>query len=155
MALTSLVVCPDTRSVQVLTRVLQDLGIRVEHCSDLSAASSLVAVRQFDAVLVDCKNEKDAIEFISTARQTSINRTTLAIAMVDADNSVREIFAKGANFVLYKPITSERAGSSLRAARGLMRREKRRIGLEQRAVDLHLHVTRQQREKDLFRSRLI
>ena len=47
------------------------------------------------------------------------------IGLVDGRDQVRDIFGQGANFIVYKPVSEERAGSSLRAARGLMAREKR------------------------------
>jgi hypothetical protein len=49
----------------------------------------------------------------------------VAIAIVSGRNEVRGIFAKGANFMLYKPISRERAAHSMRAACGLMQRERR------------------------------
>src|SRR3989442_11989179 len=61
---------------------------------------------------------------MSTARHSSENHTSLIVVLVDAREQVRELFTQGANFVLYKPITPERAASSLRAARGMMRRGK-------------------------------
>lgn len=126
MALTSLLVCADAKAVQVLTRILLDMSIRVEHCGDPSVAGARVLARSFDAILVDCSNQQVAMDLISAARKAPVNRKTLAIAMVDGRNQVREVFASGANFVLYKPISAERASSSLRAARSLMRRERRR-----------------------------
>jgi hypothetical protein len=48
------------------------------------------------------------------------------IAIVDGEFSARPIFGLGANFVLYRPLSLERTRLSLRAARGLMRRERRR-----------------------------
>ena len=126
MALTSLLVCADTKAVQVLSRILIDLGVQVEQCSEPSAALVLTTARHFDALLVDCKNERAATEWIATVRKQPAHKTTLVIAIVDSQNQVRELFAQGANFVLYKPISSERAATSLRAARNLMRRERRR-----------------------------
>ena len=126
MPLTSLLVCVDTKAVQVLTRILIDLGIQVEQAGDLSAALSAATTRPFDALLVDCEDEPAATQWIASVRKTPINQAALVIALVDSQNQVRDIFARGANFVLYKPISAERAGSSLRAARSLMRRERRR-----------------------------
>lgn len=126
MALTSLLVCADAQAVEVLTRILRDLGIGVEHCSDPEAALARLRAQAYDALLVDCKAEQAAIELLVNSRKTPINRATLAIALVDGGNNVREVFAKGANFILYKPVSTERAANSLRAARGLMRRERRR-----------------------------
>ena len=125
MALTSLVVCADLKAVQVLSQILQELNIQAEHCGDLAAATVRLAAQHFDAVVVDCQDQLPAIELIAGVRKLPINRSTLIIALVDGREQVRDIFGQGANFIVYKPVSVERAGSSLRAARGLMAREKR------------------------------
>lgn len=126
MGLTSLVVCADSQTAQVLDRILSDLGIDAVAIPELSQAQSQLGTRQFDALIIDCKEEKTAAELIVGARRSPLNRSTLIVAMVDSQNNVRDVFARGANFVLYKPIVPERATTSLRAARGLMRQERRR-----------------------------
>jgi CheY-like chemotaxis protein len=125
MALASLLVCSDAQAIQVLSRILQDLGIAVESCGDLRMARARLEDRHFDALLVDCQDETAAVELIALARNTPNNHTTVAIAIVSGQNERREIFANGANFVLYKPISRERAAHSMRAARDLMRSERR------------------------------
>ncbi len=125
MALTSLVVCADRNSVQVLDQILQELGMDVEHCPDLSTAASLVSDKHFDGVVVDCKDQSASIEFISRIRKLPLNKNTLIIGLVDGREQVRDVFGEGANFIVYKPVSVERAASSLRAAHGLMAREKR------------------------------
>jgi DNA-binding NarL/FixJ family response regulator len=125
MALTSLLVCADKNSVQVLGQILEELSIGVEHCPELSAASSRVAAKHFDAVVVDCKDQAAAIEFIARIRKLPLNKTALIIGLVDGREQVRDIFGEGANFIVYKPVSVERAAGSLRAAHGLMAREKR------------------------------
>ncbi len=126
MALTSLLVCADTAALQTLSRSLADLGLSVEHCTDHSAAIARLAQDPFDALVVDCKDEPAAIQILAAARDSQANKTTFAIAVVDGKTDVREVFAQGANFILYKPISTERATNSLRAVRALMRRERRR-----------------------------
>src|SRR6266436_1286762 len=125
MALTSLVVCADLKAVQVLSQILRELNIEAAHCGDLAQATARLATQHFDAVVVDCQDQMPAIELIAGVRKLPINRSTLIIALVDGREQVRDIFGQGANFIVYKPVSVERAGSSLRAARGLMRREKR------------------------------
>jgi CheY-like chemotaxis protein len=125
MALTSLVVCADRDAVQVLSHILKDLSIGTEQCANLSTASSRLATQHFDAVVVDCKDQSAAVEFIASVRKLPLNKTTLIIGLVDGREQVRDIFGQGANFVVYKPVSVERAAGSLRAARGLMAREKR------------------------------
>src|SRR2546430_16060796 len=74
---------------------------------------------------------------MSSPRHSSENHPSLIVVLVDAREQVRELFTQGANFVLYKPITPERAASSLRAARGMMRRGKRSKFL----IRLHAQTT--------------
>ena len=76
-------------------------------------------------MVVDCKDQTAAIELIASVRKAPINKSTLVIGLVDGREQVRDIFGQGANFIVYKPVSVERAASSLRAARGLMAREKR------------------------------
>src|SRR2546430_10787508 len=123
MALKSLIVCADTKALQVLRQIFEDLGVGVEHCEHSSLATSRVATGSFDAIVIDAA-DPHGLQLISTARHSSENHTSLIVVMVDAREQVRELFTQGATFVLYKPITPERAASSLRAARGMMRRGK-------------------------------
>jgi CheY-like chemotaxis protein len=125
MALTSLLVCSDAQAVLVLRAILEEMGIAAESCGDLRMARARLQDGHYDAVLVDCQNESGAIELIAQARNNFANKTMVVIAIVSGLNDVRAIFAKGANFMLYKPISRERAGHSMRAARGLMQSERR------------------------------
>src|SRR6266568_877369 len=47
------------------------------------------------------------------------------VAVVDGQTGLRSAFDMGAHFVLYKPISTERWKASFRAARALMKRERR------------------------------
>lgn len=125
MALTSLLVCSDAKAVQILSRILQELGIAVETCGNLQMAQARLEDRHFDALLVDCQEEAAAVALMAKTRNQANSKSTVSIAIVSEKNAVDEIFAKGANFVLYRPISRERVAHSMRAARGLMRSERR------------------------------
>src|SRR5436305_8356178 len=58
-------------------------------------------------------------------RKGSSNRMAIVFAITHG-TSIHAAFDMGANFVLEKPVTPERAARSLRAAHGLMMRERRR-----------------------------
>ncbi len=126
MALSSLVVCADESTAQVLRRILEELGIAVQHCREASDAQPKLDQERFDAIVIDCEDEAQATKVLRNARSNSLNRATMAVAIVGKENNVRQMFALGINFVLYKPVSEERVWSSFRAARSLMQRERRR-----------------------------
>jgi len=126
MALASLVVCADEATAEVLRRILEELGISVKHCRTAPEARLKLAKERFDSIVVDCENETEAAEIVRAARANSLNQSTLVVAIASKENNVRQMFALGINFVLYKPVSEERAWSSFRAARSLMQRERRR-----------------------------
>jgi len=126
MKLSSLLVCADEVSVQVLNGVLKELGIRVELCPDAVRAAVRLAQERFDLIILDCDRPKDVTSLLHETRSSRLNDTTLAVAVVAGQENIREIFSLGVNFVLYKPVSYERALSSLRAAQSVLYRDKRR-----------------------------
>ena len=125
MALTSLVVCPDASTAEVLRPVLEEMEIQLERCEDLSNSQAALSHKRFDLVIVDFA-QPQAAAVLKQIRSEPLNNKALVVTLVGPGNDVRQIFALGTNFVLYKPISVERARSSLQAARSLMRRERRR-----------------------------
>jgi DNA-binding NarL/FixJ family response regulator len=137
MTLSSLLVCVDDAAGQVLRQVLGELSIRVESCSDLARAGIRLAQERFDVVVFDCESQRAVTTLLRETRLSRLNDATLAVAVVPGQENIREMFSLGVNFVLYKPVSYERALSSLRAARAVMRKEKRR---KPRAT-VHAHAT--------------
>jgi DNA-binding NarL/FixJ family response regulator len=137
MTLSSLLVCVDDSAGPVLRQVLGELNIRVEACSDLARAAMRLAQERFDVVIFDCESQKEVTNLLRETRLSRLNDATLAVAVVPGQDNIREMFSLGVNFVLYKPVSHDRAVSSLRAARAVMRKEKRR---NPRAT-VHTHAT--------------
>jgi len=125
MNLESLLVCSDDRALRVLRNVLSELEIGVEHCADDVSATKKLAQRSFEAVIIDCQDER-SFGLLKSVRSAQQNSKSVAIAIIDAGTNLQTAFKLGANFVVYKPISTERAKSSFRAARALMKRERRR-----------------------------
>lgn len=126
MSLQVLVLCSDDKIIRALRRVLSDLEISVEFCSDADSAVRKLTRRRFEAVIVDCSDEDMAAQVLASVRSAPCNKRSIAVAMIDGQKAVRSAFALGAHFVLYKPISTERARTSFRAARALMKCERRR-----------------------------
>ncbi|MFY9561995.1 MAG: PilZ domain-containing protein [Terriglobales bacterium] len=125
MNLESLLVCSDDRALRVLRNVLGELEIHVEHCADHVSAAKKLAQHSFEAVIIDCKDER-SFGLLRSVRSGPQNSKSVAIAIIDARTNLQTAFKLGANFVIYKPISTEKAKSSFRAARALMKRERRR-----------------------------
>jgi CheY-like chemotaxis protein len=126
MDLTALVVSPDQDSATLLTSILDELGLVTEHTTSVSRGLELLESQHFDAVVLDYRADGSSEEFLARLRHSDKNRASMLVAVVDGEFNARPVFGLGANFVLYRPLTSERTRISLRAARGLMRRERRR-----------------------------
>ena len=126
MDLRALVVCPDQDSASVLMLILSELGMAAEHTPSISRGIELLDSQRFDAIILDYRADQNSEEFLAHLRQSAKNRVSMLIAVVDSEFNARPVFGLGANFVLYRPLSSERTRMSLRAARGLMRRERRR-----------------------------
>jgi c-di-GMP-binding flagellar brake protein YcgR len=126
MSLQSLVFCRDEKIVRVLRRVLSDLEISLEHCPDADAIIRKLTRKRYEAVIVDCADTEQAAQILKSVRSAPCNKHAVAVALVEEQTGLRSVFDLGAHFVLYKPISSERAKSSFRAARALMKRERRR-----------------------------
>jgi CheY-like chemotaxis protein len=137
MTLSALLVCVDEAAAQVLRQVLEELSIRVESCPDFVRAAVRLAQERFDVVIVDAGSNAEVISLLRESRLSRMNDSTLAVAVVAGQESIRELFSLGVNFVLYKPVAYDRALSSMRAARAVMRKEKRKNA----RASVHAHAT--------------
>jgi CheY-like chemotaxis protein len=126
MTLSALLVCVEEAPAEVLRRVLEELSIRVEPCPDFVRAAIRLAQERFDVVIVDGDSNREVVSLLRETRLSRLNDATLAVAVVAGQENIRELFSMGVNFVLYKPVAYDRALSSLRAARAVMRKEKRK-----------------------------
>jgi CheY-like chemotaxis protein len=126
MELRVLVVCSDQSAADLLGKVLPELGIEPEPTTSFTRALQRLNEQNFDGIIVDYHAGEGAQEFLSKLRASTKNPATVLIAIVDSEFSARPAFGFGANFVLYRPLSLERSRLSLRAARSLMRRERRR-----------------------------
>lgn len=130
--LQSLLLCGDDKVVRVLRRVLSEMEIAVEHCSDPDSATRLLTRQRFEAVIVDCSVPEIAGRVLSGTRNAPANRRAITVAILesatagDSQAALKQAFAMGSHFVLFKPISIERTRASFRAVRALMKRERRR-----------------------------
>jgi TonB family protein len=122
MSYKSLLFCPDEKTARVVTQVLSELEFTVELSSEPFATVKRLTDEHFDALVVDCQNEQDASLLFKAARNSSLNHSSLSVAVVEGQAGVAKAFRIGANLVLSKPVNVEQSKSTLRVARGLLRK---------------------------------
>lgn len=111
--------------IEIVQRALIDLGIGVEVYSTTEWAREDLTDSKFDAVIVDC-DVNGAPALLKNIRSSASNPRALTFAIVNDAEALHSAFELGANLALQKPISVDRARSSLRAAYGLIMQERRR-----------------------------
>ncbi len=122
MGYQALLFCPDEKLARVVGQVFGELDFAVEAVQEPFAAVKKLMAQRYDAVVVDCENEANASLLFKSARNSSSNQSSLAIAVVEGQAGVAKAYRIGANLVLTKPINVEQAKGTLRVARGLLRK---------------------------------
>ena len=122
MGYQALLFCPDEKLARVVSQVFSELDFTVEPVHEPFAAVKKLMSQRYDAIVVDCENEQNASLLFKSARNSSSNQSSLAIAVVEGQAGVAKAYRIGANLVLTKPINVEQAKGTLRVARGLLRK---------------------------------
>jgi TonB family protein len=122
MGYRALLFCPDDKLARVVSQVFTELDFSIEHVQEPFGAVKRLMAQRYDAVVVDCENEPNATLLFKSARNSSANQSSLAIAVVEGQAGIAKAYRIGANLVLTKPINVEQAKGTLRVARGLLRK---------------------------------
>jgi len=122
MSYRALLFCADEKTAPVVARILSELEFAVESCREPFAAVKLLAADHFEALVIDCDDEQNAALLLKSARNSGLNHSSLAVALVEGQAGIARAFRLGANLVLAKPINVEQSKGTLRVARGLLRK---------------------------------
>jgi CheY-like chemotaxis protein len=125
MKFRALLVCRSQQAVRLLVGELERIGATAECCVSAQEAVELLARGSYAALVLDF-DLPGAAQVAKLARVAPAHRRPVIFAMLGASTDIGETYQAGANFVLYKPLVSEQVARSLRAARGFLRRDRRR-----------------------------
>src|SRR6202161_4930251 len=126
MNLLALLISTDDSAAEILGRVLPASGIAVERFSDLATAIGRLQQQRFDALVIDYENPEAAEEVFEEGRRLNSGTAPVTVALVAERARARDILSGGAHFVLYKPLSEDKAKAGLRAVTALLNRERRR-----------------------------
>ncbi len=122
----SLLLSQDEQSVAVLRRLLRDLEIEVEHYTDPHSAIEDLVRGNFDSIIVDTDDAEGASLVLQTVRSLPGSKARLVIALATAQTAAHLGFGAGAHLAIYKPVSVDRLGLTIRAVRNLIARDRRR-----------------------------
>lgn len=126
MLLQAILVSRESISSALVSSAFRGAVIDISVLRDPAEAEQLITQRKCDALIVDYTSIPESADLLATLRRTRSNQQAIAFAIVEHSTSAKEVCAHGANFILEKPLSAEHISAALRAAHGLMTRERRR-----------------------------
>ena len=122
----ALVVSRDAEVRQLLTESLQPLAIQAEICEETQSAIRLLDSRKFEAVIVDMRLGEDAALVMMELHHSRANRRAVSFTITPGNTATGLAGRADSMFVLERPLSPSSVSQTLRAAYGLMVRERRR-----------------------------
>jgi Response regulator containing CheY-like receiver, AAA-type ATPase, and DNA-binding domains len=126
MELNALLLSTDPAVHTLMQRVLANVGIRTELSVTPAAGLRLLKSKKFEGIILDCDDIDCGGDLLGILRGEGFTRNAIVFAIVNGSTSMSDAFGMGANFVLEKPLSAERANRCFKAACGLMVGERRR-----------------------------
>jgi len=112
--------------VKTLRRALDTVNVDLQVSSSAEETLHLLNRHKYDALLVDCDDVQHGPFVLGEMRKGKSNKSCIAFALINHATTIQQAFEMGANFVLDKPLAMDRTTRSVRAAQGLIMRERRR-----------------------------
>jgi TonB family protein len=105
---------PETNAA--MTTACDQTGIRAEVCSDIFSAIEKGKTQAFSCVITDWADQPESSFLLKRARESTPNRDTLAVAIVDNEPTQAELRDNRLDFLVYRPISAEEAAAVLAKA---------------------------------------
>jgi TonB family protein len=116
MAFRALLFSTSPETSTAMAAACESTGIRAEACSDIFSAIEKAKTRAFSCVIADWVDQPEAGFLLKRARESAPNRATVAIAIVDHEPEAADMRDNRLDFLIYRPIAAEEAGSVLTKA---------------------------------------
>ncbi len=126
MSAEALLLVRDPEALRIFRKALESGGISPHIVSAAGDAAVSLSSHKYDAVVIDCDDLPEGREILRTLRSGRANKNAIVFALTNGATTVKAAYELGANFVLEKPLSLDRLQRSVRAAQGLIMRERRR-----------------------------
>ena len=121
-----LLVSDDATAIEQVSESMQRFALYVDHCTDVSSAVERLKRSKFEAVIVDFRLGRHADTVLQETRQSASNEHAVLFSVSDNQAETTDAFKAGSTFVLRRPLSAASIDLSLKAAYGLIVRERRR-----------------------------
>lgn len=121
-----LLVGSDQSNATIVQDCLAKVAIASEWCRDAENCLRIVSRRKFEVVFVDFALGEQAITTIEHVKSAPSTRTAVVVGITANPEQSRKAFSYGAQFVVEQPVTISAVEAVLKAAYGLIVRERRR-----------------------------
>ncbi len=122
----ALLVSDDAGTIQEFKVPLRQLSISFEVCRDGPAAIRLLSRRKFDAVIVDFQLGQESGMVLDELFLSASNRTAVTLAISGGEAASTATSRRKVGFVIERPLSPLSVRGALKAAYGLILRERRR-----------------------------
>jgi len=121
-----LLVSNDAIAIKQLTDSMQRFALFAEQRSELSSALERLNRAIFEAVIVDLQLGSQAEAILEAVRHSPSNKHAVVFTVSDSEVETTAAFRAGSTFILRRPLSAASIDLSLKAAYGLIVRERRR-----------------------------
>jgi len=117
----------DLETVTAFRHTSAEMGIHLYLCEEAREARSALREHRYDAVAIDCDDTHAGRTVLQGVRQTRANRAAVVLAILNGDTQGADAVDMGANLVLNKPVSCERARKESLRAQALVSNDERRF----------------------------
>jgi len=121
-----LLVSDDAQAVQLMSDVLEQIGMHFESCSDTQAASRKLSAAKYEGLVLDLALGESALDLLKSLPDFTANKEVVSCAILEQAHQKAAAFQAGANFTLDRPLNGHTAFRTIRAGYPMMVRERRR-----------------------------
>jgi ActR/RegA family two-component response regulator len=121
-----LLVSDDATTIAQLSEQMHRFALFLEQCSDAASALARLQRSKFEAVIVDFRIGSQAGEVVEGTRNAASNEHAVVFTVSDGEEEAAKAFKAGSTFLLRRPLSASSIDLSLKAAYGLIVRERRR-----------------------------
>lgn len=122
----ALIFSSDTATKALLVPAFNAVAIGCNTCEDAGTFHRLASCRRYEVACIDFSLGEHAADAVVALRSSASNRTAIVIAVTVNSEQSNRAFACGVHFVIQQPISPSSVEGIIRAAYGLIIRERRR-----------------------------